>query len=197
MCGVERITHGNITIVRRVIPVAGEYGKDRGLSEEFTRLKTSKLQADNGKEGVRVVLHGGLYPDKKEGKKQSAVVDFLCERKADKSSEMVGKMVADSKEDKKDSGTLKFVNYSEADGLLKLEWLTEHACEKAAGGDDGGHWGFFTWLVIMWVTSTMRIVLMLTACSAFLGIAAYLIFGSWFNYNRYGARGYGKTASIY
>ena len=26
--------------------------------------------------------------------------------------------------------------------------------------------------------------------SAFLGIAAYLIFGSWLNYNRYGARGW-------
>ena len=27
-------------------------------------------------------------------------------------------------------------------------------------------------------------------CSVFLGIAAYLIFGSWLNYNRYGARGW-------
>lgn len=27
-------------------------------------------------------------------------------------------------------------------------------------------------------------------CSLFLGIAAYLIFGSWLNYNRYGARGW-------
>lgn len=27
-------------------------------------------------------------------------------------------------------------------------------------------------------------------CSAFLAVAAYLIFGSWLNYNKYGARGY-------
>ena len=32
---------------------------------------------------------------------------------------------------------------------------------------------------------------MLTCCnSVFLVIAAYLIFGSWLNYNRYGARGW-------
>lgn len=31
---------------------------------------------------------------------------------------------------------------------------------------------------------------MLTSGSTFLGIAAYLIFGSWLNYNRYGARGW-------
>ena len=30
----------------------------------------------------------------------------------------------------------------------------------------------------------------LTASSGFLGTAAYLIFGSWLNYNRYGARGW-------
>jgi hypothetical protein len=32
--------------------------------------------------------------------------------------------------------------------------------------------------------------LLMPSYSAFLGIAAYLIFGSWLNYNRYGARGW-------
>ncbi|KAL7623618.1 type II membrane protein [Parahypoxylon ruwenzoriense] len=65
--------------------------------------------------------------------------------------------------------------------VLRLTWLSKYACEKRAVDDDGSdgeepspHWGFFTWLVIL----------------VFLGTAAYLIFGSWLNYNRYGARGW-------
>ncbi|KAI0179921.1 autophagy-related protein 27 [Hypoxylon sp. FL1284] len=62
--------------------------------------------------------------------------------------------------------------------VLRLTWKSKYACE--ARDDDGSderpspHWGFFTWLVIL----------------IFLGTAAYLIFGSWLNYNRYGARGW-------
>ncbi|KAK3344631.1 autophagy-related protein 27 [Neurospora tetraspora] len=100
---------------------------------------------------------------------------------------------------------------------LELTWYTKFACLDASGGGDkpkdgdkpsdgdkdkpkdgdkdkpkdgddkdggnkGGNgeedinksWGFFTWLVVL----------------LFLAIAAYLIFGSWLNYNRYGARGW-------
>ncbi|CAN8103435.1 unnamed protein product [Discula destructiva] len=65
--------------------------------------------------------------------------------------------------------------------VLRLTWYTKLACERddqKDGGDSSPngseHWGFFTWLVII----------------AFMGTAAYLIFGSWLNYNRYGARGW-------
>ncbi|PHH90019.1 hypothetical protein CDD83_4703 [Cordyceps sp. RAO-2017] len=74
--------------------------------------------------------------------------------------------------------------------VLRLTWHTKFACETQSGGGGGGgdggdggnkgdgnssrHWGFFTWFVLV----------------LFLGIAAYLIFGSWLNYNRYGARGW-------
>ncbi|KAM0249174.1 hypothetical protein ACHAQJ_009154 [Trichoderma viride] len=66
--------------------------------------------------------------------------------------------------------------------VLRLTWYTKYACEKRDGGKDDDNepgnssasWGFFTWFVII----------------VFLGIAAYLIFGSWLNYNRYGARGW-------
>lgn len=65
--------------------------------------------------------------------------------------------------------------------VLRLTWHTKYACEKRdpndgedEGGNSSSHWGFFTWFVII----------------VFLGIAAYLIFGSWLNYNRYGARGW-------
>ncbi|KAI1311726.1 autophagy-related protein 27 [Xylaria venustula] len=76
--------------------------------------------------------------------------------------------------------------------VLHLTWSSKYVCESKAddgeggGGDDDGdedgdvkkpsssHWGAFTWIVIL----------------VFLGTAAYLIFGSWLNYTRYGARGW-------
>ncbi|KAK6203727.1 type II membrane protein [Pestalotiopsis sp. IQ-011] len=67
--------------------------------------------------------------------------------------------------------------------VLRLTWKTKYACQKRDGGagDDkpvgdqpSSHWGLFTWFVIL----------------VFLGTASYLIFGSWLNYNRYGARGW-------
>ncbi|KAI0025290.1 autophagy-related protein 27 [Xylariomycetidae sp. FL0641] len=66
--------------------------------------------------------------------------------------------------------------------VLHLTWSSKYVCKSQEDdGSDGedesprsSHWGFFTWLVII----------------VFLGTAAYLIFGSWLNYNRYGARGW-------
>ncbi|OAA57639.1 autophagy protein [Niveomyces insectorum RCEF 264] len=77
-----------------------------------------------------------------------------------------------------DPPALVFQGYDEHDadgavGTLRLTWSTKYACENVAGGRRE-HWGFFTWFVIL----------------VFLGTAAYLIFGSWLNYNRYGARGW-------
>ncbi|KAI1438932.1 autophagy-related protein 27 [Xylaria sp. CBS 124048] len=70
--------------------------------------------------------------------------------------------------------------------VLHLTWASKYVCESqkddgSGDNDEGGdtdkpssHWGIFTWIVIL----------------VFLGTAAYLIFGSWLNYNRYGARGW-------
>ncbi|KAG9256254.1 autophagy-related protein 27 [Emericellopsis atlantica] len=85
---------------------------------------------------------------------------------------------------KKEGAALVWEGYSvnekkDAD-VLRLTWYTKHACEsREESGDDGesdnsSHWGFFTWMLII----------------AFLGVASYLIFGSWLNYSRYGARGW-------
>ena len=87
------------------------------------------------------------------------------------------------------------------------------------GGGSSSHWGFFTWFIIMLrppffnfslpssssvpPTQTPSYTFSLSSnenrprltnppCvrSIFLGTAAYLIFGSWLNYNRYSARGW-------
>ncbi|KAF2143492.1 uncharacterized protein K452DRAFT_325997 [Aplosporella prunicola CBS 121167] len=88
----------------------------------------------------------------------------------------------DDDKDSEDKRPLKFISYKEeADQtkVLRLEWRTKYACEKRDGADSPSktrseHWGFFTWFIII----------------VFLAIATYLIFGSWLNYNRYGARGW-------
>ena len=53
-------------------------------------------------------------------------------------------------------GWLKYISYAEVKDtwVLTLEWTTKYACEGAHGKDDenkasSGHWGFFTWLIIM------------------------------------------------
>lgn len=87
--------------------------------------------------------------------------------------------------------------------VLRLDWKTKYACEDykrenpGSGGGSGngsGHWGFFTWLIIMYAVPDFvfisSVTLLIGVPSLFLCIAAYLIFGSWLNYNRFGARGW-------
>jgi len=87
----------------------------------------------------------------------------------------------DDKEEEPSTSSLEFVSYGQVEGkekleVLRLNWRTKYACEDYADSDEAkkSGWGFFTWFVLI----------------AFLGIAAYLIFGSWLNYSRYGARGW-------
>lgn len=122
-------------------------------------------------------MNGVMYKDKK----QKAVIDFICpqereeERKDRRSDIMVladdgkddGKDDGDGKEDEEDpnagaevddgqGGTLKFLKYEdvEKEKILNLEWTTPYACEdaKTDPAPKTGHWGFFTWLVIMSVS---------------------------------------------
>lgn len=171
VCGIELSHYSNDKDkskdqIDRIIPIAS----DTKLNPSYTRLKSSTAEADANKEGVRVELHGGVYPpDKDQGKEQKAVVEFICDK--DKTGlegqERYGKVIDGAK-------SLKYLSYE--GGVLKLEWRTKQACEQQAsgGGYGGSHWGFFPWFIII----------------MFLLVAAYLIFGSWLNYNRYDARGW-------
>ena len=182
----------------RVIAIAGEYGPSNGraLDPKYTRLKDSASNSD-GKEGVVVELHGGKYPDNKSGIPQKAIIEFLCDQKLggnegfNGQSEMADSMyhgAMETRDDEKDEPdlpdpdkgkSLQFVSYKREGELdvLRLQWKTKFACEGAADkapGDVSSGWGFFTWFIII----------------VFLLAAAYIIFGSWLNYNRYGARGW-------
>ena len=93
-------------------------------------------------------------------------------------------------------GTLKYISWAPEGGstVLRLEWETTHACENSSAptnSSSSGHWGFFTWFIIMYVLVMSVVVFRLTEnISVFLGVAAYLIFGSWLNYNRLGTTGF-------
>ncbi|KAL8771018.1 MAG: hypothetical protein Q9209_003437 [Squamulea sp. 1 TL-2023] len=195
ICGIRRLinTFENTTSFEDAIPIAGKYTLHGGteLDPDITRLKTSSSASDREKEGFRLELHGPKYPDK-GGKKHKAVFEFLC---ADRAEEKRGLGRRDEDGDGEEDhsatgevaddghgGTLRYIDYTEVgeEKVLSLEWRTKYACEDAKKREDKssssnkGHWGFFTWFIII----------------IFLGTAAYLIFGSWLNYNRYSARGW-------
>jgi hypothetical protein len=185
-------------VLSRVIPIAGEYSASHGraLDPKYTRLKDSASNSD-GKEGVVIELHGGKYPESKKGTMQKAIIEFLCDRDVTGNEGFKGEAALldplqygamerrDDDEDTPDlpdpdkGKSLKFLSYKREGEIdvLRLRWKTKFACEGAADkapGDGSGGWGFFTWFIII----------------VFLLVAAYIIFGSWLNYNRYGARGW-------
>ncbi|KAF1986744.1 hypothetical protein K402DRAFT_376618 [Aulographum hederae CBS 113979] len=205
ICGIDYHTHvdKNETVADAVVPIAGNYPHHgRHQDVERTRLKGSNSNADSEKEGVRIVMHGGKWPlQGTAGVQQKASIEFLCDpdrtglegdeqddRKhedGDSNEEEKAKRQEEGGEPEPQTKSLKFISYKEEGDnmkVLRLEWRTKHACEgqssKPDEGNDPGnnnsHWGFFTWFIII----------------LFLAVSAYLIFGSWLNYNRYGARGW-------
>ncbi|KAL2175235.1 autophagy-related protein 27 [Thermothelomyces heterothallicus CBS 202.75] len=204
--------------VDQVIPIVA--GDEQTISWEAKWLspdEDGEAKKDGEKEGLRLTLQGGL---KYQERTQRTVVDFRCnpdlegtegewespdeyvpgEKDAraeeDKNKEEGGKD-GDGKKDgdkeekvsmpekqlKKDGAALIWGGYKrgkDADGgemdTLYLTWYTKHACDAAVDepAEESKGWSFFTWFVVLF----------------FLAIASYLIFGSWLNYNRYGARGW-------
>ena len=192
-------------------------GSNRALDPKFTRLKGSAGNSD-GKEGVIVELNGGKNPDERSGTPQKAIIEFICDKKVSGnegfknngardtlptttviatppalhsandvpsvSATPDGRLRTRADDDEGpdlpdlDKGkNLQFVSYK-AEGdteVLRLRWKTKFACENAVENRaPTAGWGFFTWFIII----------------LFLLVAAYIIFGSWLNYNRYGARGW-------
>lgn len=176
VCGIQRVvdTFENTTAFLAAIPIAGQYTLHGGteLDPEITRLKTSSSASDREKEGFRLELHGPKYPAK-NGKKHKAVIEFLCVDKAEEKKTEARDLVPRKAEDADDDGeedhsatgeiaddghggTVKYIDFTMVgeSKVLSLEWRTKYACEdsKGRGGDkssSSGHWGFFTWFIIM------------------------------------------------
>ncbi|KAK2596730.1 type II membrane protein [Conoideocrella luteorostrata] len=208
VCAIQRMIKDDSDLIDKVVAIAGSLENVGGSPFEYeaTRLNGSDSNSDSQKQGLRLVLKGGKHPldgAVKDRREQKAIVEFLCDEKKegtegeweseDKYSKRDDKKDDDGNDKsfperqlKKDDSALLWESYGrEKDvDVLRLTWHTKYACEnkrdgnddnnKGDGGDSSTHWGFFTWFVII----------------VFLGVAAYLIFGSWLNYNRYGARGW-------
>ncbi|EKD19532.1 autophagy protein Atg27 [Drepanopeziza brunnea f. sp. 'multigermtubi' MB_m1] len=205
VCGIEHDINKdtNSSIIGEVIPIAGDLKEKGGgdLDAKWVRLETDGSHADSEKQGLRLTMNGGFAPG--SNKKQKAIVEFECDlnrsglenlwESEDKYESRKAKRAegeekrddpkdgGDTNEDDAKSPDLQFVRYDtsgETEDVLRLHWKTKYACENVKD-DDGDSkktagWGFFTWFIII----------------AFLSTATYLIFGSWLNYNRYGARGW-------
>ncbi|ORY59956.1 autophagy-related protein 27 [Pseudomassariella vexata] len=216
VCAITRlIGKGDDHEVIEKIEIAGELADYGGghLDAVAHNLGSSDSIGDSGKEGVRITMNGGFREAYGQKRPQKAVIEFLCDKdregtegewdpEDDKYEEgddplrirSFGAMEDGEKDGGEGDGKPKLVQLGPANAslvfesygavdessntdVLKLTWKSKYACLDQADKDDGqasSHWGFFTWIVII----------------VFLGTAAYLIFGSWLNYNRYGARGW-------
>ena len=168
VCGIEKLFNPveDRNTTQGIIPIAGEFSTTIGgsLDPQWTRLKTSSAPDDRGKEGLRLEMGGGKY-EEDDGKvrPQKAVVEFLCNEndeerrravsRRDNEEEGPGRNKAAEETDDGEGGKLKFLSYKYVGDskVLSLEWQTKYACEnaKSDGGKSGGHWGFFTWFIIV------------------------------------------------
>ena len=166
VCAIER-TYNNEDgegVISGVINVAGNYEHTAGrpLDPIWTRLKSVE-DSDSAQEGLRLELHGGKYPFTKSGKKQIAIIDFECDAERtgleglENDEDLDGGMArrADGEKDAEDPSSLRYISFDRSQDevdVLKLKWLTKHACvgskEKEDAGKKGG-WGFFTWFIVM------------------------------------------------
>ena len=161
------------------------------MEPKWTRLKTM----DTDEEGLQLELNGPKYGNFD----QKAVIHFQCDPERTGNDAVVhDKQRRQDDDEVVGHGDLRFKSYGPLETksgtveVLRLDWRTMYACEdyKGAPPSASSSWGFFTWFILMYVSRLTCRVAGLTVSSAFLGIAAYLIFGSWLNYNRYGARGW-------
>ena len=176
VCAIERL-HNIVEdkdTIEDTYAIAGEYGHSIGgnLDPSWTRLRSSDSTSDREKEGVRIELKGGKH----EKQKQKAVVEFLCDKDSkgddrrrnakdddgddddEKPSDGENKPHDKSGEEQGDDhgGMLKYISWKDEEDdtkVLRLEWTTKYACEdgedNSGGSSSSGHWGFFTWLIIM------------------------------------------------
>ena len=128
-------------------------------------MKSSASSADREREGIRLQIGGGKD---KDGKKQKAIIEFLCSpnhKYEDPPKDTPKFFTAEDEEegdgeqgggevDDEHGGKIKILSWDDEDKVkvLRLEWTTQYACEDAKDRGDsesGGHWGFFTWFILM------------------------------------------------
>jgi len=201
ICGIKStwdVGKNDSADIQHWVAIAGDFTMSNGVHLDITptRLKNSVSTPDTKREGLRLEILEGRDPfEKQKGTtqvKQKAIVELICDKaktgweplpepSVKSSLDGVFDNTTASIMESDEAGAIQYISYQEEPirgenwGVLRLEWKTKYACEDAAVEHSGSEgWGFFTWFIIL----------------LFLGTAAYVIFGSWINYNRYGARGF-------
>lgn len=179
VCGIEETYFDDGTHhIAKVRPIAGEFtathGSTRALEPEWTRLKGSASNEDAEREGLRLELHGGKYPETKEGKPHKAIIEFLCDANVtgnegfgDAKEKRLVSLAEGEGDDKGDDEvtlpdldkgkSIQFVSFKpegeKETMVLRLSWKTKYACEGAEKAPPApkkhNSWGFFTWFLIM------------------------------------------------
>ncbi|KKA30681.1 hypothetical protein TD95_003358 [Thielaviopsis punctulata] len=204
VCAVQRASHegdgaDKKPSVREAVPLAGDLVQFGGAPFEYHTAGLNAADRETIKEdGFQLELPGGVFPVDAPSKEQfpkKTVITFLCDMgKTGLEAEWKPEVdyvnvtaLLETRDGEETNAEKQFVNegaalifdkYSnegkEVTGTLRLTWKTKYACQSVARGDSTRSWGFFTWFIIL----------------AFMFISAYIIFGSWLNYTRYGARGW-------
>lgn len=102
----------------------------------------------------------GLEGDEKDGreKEDGEAVEDAVKRRATKRAKDEDEKEGDGDEKEDDKKSLRFISYKPEGenniSVLRMEWRTKYACEGQKRGEDEpekskGHWGFFTWFIIM------------------------------------------------
>lgn len=151
------------------IDIAGTYTTDTGrkIDAKFELLRNSRSNSDVAREGLRATLHGGKYPDTKNGTDQRAIIEFVCDKER---SGLDDEKKGDGEEEKNDGSdkekpagdktekfikrdgsqceggdqSLRFCGYANEKSdkgkdvkTLRLEWRTKYACEDVQASDPG------------------------------------------------------------
>jgi hypothetical protein len=175
VCGFQTITPIEGSGVETdPFPIAGYDHLGGGTKDSEASLLRKE---DPDSEGVRVKISGGQYREdlRSKYKPAAAEIKFMCDpersgleglhdvadTEVDESDEK--RRLRDEKDDDDDGKdnndnpdngrSLRFKSFKPVDDsyILKLDWRTKYACENYIRdhAPSGGHWGFFTWLIIM------------------------------------------------
>ncbi|KAH8156908.1 hypothetical protein CIB48_g11341 [Xylaria polymorpha] len=217
LCAIERLIKPGETVdtIEGVTPLAGELQNHGGAALDPKVSQLSKVDPESGREGLRQTVIDFVCNkdlDGTEGEYDSED-KYVARAEDDKSRDNENGDEGNDNDDNDNDNdndedddappkevqlgleknpSLIFDRYGPSDSdtnldVLHLTWSSKHVCQSkkddgsgGSGDEDGdvkkpsSHWGAFTWIVIL----------------VFLGTAAYLIFGSWLNFTRYGARGW-------
>lgn len=177
VCGFRYENSGGTFENDLAFPIFGLEHMGHGTKDaEVSRIKSD----DSETKGLRVKMSGGEYPEDGKTKKAGADIEFLCDPEksglegletGESKRLRVREDDNEDDDDDEDDGddddkepfydgsdpnrSLQFKGFNKTEDdayMLSLSWKTRYACDGYSKdrGSSSNHWGFFTWLIIMY-----------------------------------------------